>query len=69
MMPSNGWRRVTVPRGQSVPVEIEIPVDQFRYWDTAEKQYTVEPGKYELRVGAASDDIRATLPLTILPAN
>jgi hypothetical protein len=31
----------------------------------AKKRYVVEPGKYEILVGAASDDIRAKLPLQI----
>jgi beta-glucosidase len=61
-----GFARVTVPCGESVPVEIEIPVGQFRYWDTVKKQYTVEPGRYELLVGAASNDIRAKLRLQVL---
>jgi hypothetical protein len=29
------------------------------------KQYVVEPGDYEFLIGAASDDIRLKLPLTI----
>jgi beta-glucosidase len=62
-----GFRRVTVPRSQSAPLEIEIPIAQFRYWDEVKKQYTVEPGKYELLVAAASDDIRAKLPLKVTP--
>jgi beta-glucosidase len=61
-----GFRRVTVPRGQSAPVAIDIPVKQFRYWDTAKKQYTVEPGEYEILVSAASDDICARLPLRVV---
>jgi len=63
-----GFRRVTVPRGQSVPVVLDIPVKQFRYWDTVAKQYTVEAGAYEILVGAASDDIRARLRLRIAAA-
>ena len=60
-----GFQRVTIPHGQSKSVEIKVPLKEFRYWDTAKKAYTVESGKYELLVGAASDDIRATVPLTI----
>jgi beta-glucosidase len=60
-----GFKRVRVAQGKSAKVEIEIPVKEFRYWDTAKKQYVVEAGKYELLVGAASDDIREKIPLTI----
>ena len=63
-----GFRRVTVAHGQSARVEIEVPVHEVRYWNPATSQYEVEPGKYELLIGAASDDIRAKLPLTIVAA-
>jgi beta-glucosidase len=60
-----GFQRVALARGEAKRVTIEVPAKQFRYWDVAKKQYVVESGKYELLVGAASDDIRATLPLRI----
>jgi beta-glucosidase len=63
-----GFRRVFVTRGERAPVTIEVPIRQFRYWDVAKKQYVVEPGEYEIVVGTASDDIRATLPLRVVAA-
>jgi beta-glucosidase len=60
-----GFQRVPVPRHQSARVDIPVPVKELRYWDTARKQYVVEQGDYEILVGAASDDIRAKLPLRI----
>ena len=47
---------------------MDIPAERFRYWDPAKKQYIVEPGNYELLVGAASDDIRLHVPLKITAA-
>ncbi len=58
--------RVQVPRGRTVNVTMNIPVERFRYWDVSRKQYAVEPGDYEVLVGAASDDIRARLPVKVL---
>jgi beta-glucosidase len=60
-----GFQRVPVPRQQSAHVDIQVPVKGLRYWDTNRKQYVVEAGDYEILVGAASDDIRAKLPLKI----
>jgi beta-glucosidase len=60
-----GFSRVTVARGKSAPVDIQVPIKQFRYWDTTRKEYVVEPGKYEILVGGASDDIRNRIPLTV----
>ena len=50
---------------QTAHVDIAVPVSGLRYWDTAKKSYVVEPGDYEILVGAASDDIRAKLPLKV----
>jgi beta-glucosidase len=60
-----GFARVHLKRGESSEVTVEVPVARLRYWDTQKKQYVVEPGDYEFFVGAASDDIRLTLPMTI----
>jgi hypothetical protein len=46
---------------------VDVPVARFRYWDTTQKKYVVEPGDYEILIGAAADDIRARVPLTIAP--
>jgi beta-glucosidase len=61
-----GFERVHVPAGQTEKTMIEIPVERFRYWDTTKKQYAIEPGNYELLLGAASDDIRQKLPFKIV---
>ena len=60
-----GFERVSVKKGGSTKVTVEVPASRFRYWDTEKKQYVVELGDYEILVGSASDDIRFTLPLTI----
>ncbi len=44
---------------------VEVPAERLRYWGTAKKQYVVEPGESEFLVGAAPDDIRLKLPMTI----
>ena len=51
--------------GESSRVTVEVPATRLRYWDTPNQQYVVEPGDYEILIGAASDDIRLTLPMTI----
>jgi hypothetical protein len=46
-------------------VTIEISAERLRYWDAEQKQYVVALGAYQFLVGAASDDIKLKLPLTI----
>ena len=60
-----GFTRVHLKHGESSKVTVEVPAQRLRYWDTEKKQYVVEPGEYEILVGAASDDIRLKLPMTI----
>ena len=57
--------RIHLQASQGARFSMNIPVERFRSWDTTKKQYTVEPGDYELLVGAASDDIRLRVPLKV----
>jgi beta-glucosidase len=60
------FARLHLPEGNTARLSLEIPAERFRYWDTANKRYAVEPGDYELLLGAASDDIRARLPFRVV---
>jgi beta-glucosidase len=60
-----GFRRVSLKSGAATEVTIEVPAERLRYWDEEKNQYVVEPGEYEILVGAASHDIRLKLPLTV----
>jgi beta-glucosidase len=63
-----GFSRIHLAKGESVPVTIKIPAERLHYWDTTRKKYVVEPGKYELLIGGASDDIRLRMPVMISAA-
>jgi beta-glucosidase len=60
-----GFARVHLASGQAADVSVDVPAERFRYWDTTSKKYVVEPGKYELLIGAASDDIRLKVPFEV----
>jgi len=62
-----GFARIHLLAGQMARVTVDIPAERFRYWDTKKKQYTIEPGNYELLIGAASDDIRLRVSLKVVP--
>jgi len=61
-----GFARIHLESGQGARITMDIPIERLRFWDTTQKQYVVEPGDYELLVGAASDDIRLGVPLKII---
>lgn len=50
-------RRTGKRTGKEVEVEFSIPVDELALYDER-LQRIVEPGEFEIQVGAASDDIR-----------
>jgi beta-glucosidase len=60
-----GFVRIHLQASQGARFTMNIPVERFRYWNPEKKQYAVEPGSYELLIGAASDDIRLRVPLKI----
>jgi beta-glucosidase len=57
--------RLHLESNQMIHATLDIPTERFRYWDTTKKQYVVEPGKYQLLIGAASDDIRLKVPFQV----
>jgi len=60
-----GFRRVKIPAGRTERVTMELPVRSLAYYDTAHDDFRVAPGRWEVMVGAASDDIRLRAPLTV----
>jgi beta-glucosidase len=62
-----GVERITLKAGESKQVSFTVtPSRDLTYYDEAVKAYAVEPGRYEVQVGASSRDIRqrATLAVT-----
>ncbi len=62
------FQRVALAKGQQVTVNLKIRAEVLRRWDATTHSYIVNPGAYELRVGAASDDIRGTVVVHVTPA-
>ncbi|MDE6757593.1 MAG: fibronectin type III-like domain-contianing protein, partial [Muribaculaceae bacterium] len=53
-----GFERISLKRGKSETVTIRIPYDELRYWDEKEHGFVTPQGRYEIYVGASSEDIR-----------
>jgi beta-glucosidase len=54
-----GFARVMLQPGERKRVTFRLrPVDDFAYYDDSRKAFAVDPGPYELRIGASSLDIR-----------
>ena len=53
-----GFKRVTIPAGQTKTVAIEIDCADLWFWDAKANKITFDPGNYIFEVGASSKDIR-----------
>lgn len=53
--------RVTLKAGETKKVTLEFPVSELAHWDNETNGWVLEPGKLEILVGSASDDIRQTI--------
>jgi beta-glucosidase len=53
-----GFQKVALQPGASQRVEMTLGTDAFRYWHPHTRQWTIEPGEYEVGIAASSRDIR-----------
>jgi beta-glucosidase len=60
-----GFSRVALDPGVKKTITFSLNDDDFAYYDTAQSAWRRAAGKYELRIGAASDDIRSTVSVTV----
>ncbi len=56
-----GFKRVTIPRGQTRRVEIDIDCSDLWFWDMDKERITYDSGKYVFEIGSSSKDIRGTV--------
>ncbi len=49
-----GFKRVHVPKGQSVEVSIPIKAEDLKYWDLAKHSFVLEKGNVEFFIGSSS---------------
>jgi beta-glucosidase len=61
-----GVRRVTLEPGETRSVSFEIvPSRDLRHYDVDRDAYAVDPGSYEVQVGASSSDVRVKEKFTV----
>lgn len=60
-----GFEKVALAPGESKRVSITLDRRAFAYWDKQAHDWVVEPGRFDIILGASSQDIRATLSVDI----
>ena len=63
------FARVPLATGESRTVTLPLDDKAFRYWNTRTDGWEIEGGRYEVRVGASSADIRLTAEVDICGTN
>lgn len=58
-------RRLTLAPGERQEVSFDVPLSAFAFWDVARGDWRLEPGPYELLVGASSEDVRLRTTVTL----
>ncbi len=62
-----GFERIHLAAGETKTVILPLEASALRYWDTASGHWVLEPDQVEIRVGAASDDIRVRRTIRVIP--
>lgn len=60
------FKRVHLKKGETKQVTVPVAVRTLACWDVQKHQYVIEPGKYELQVGASSKDIRLRKEIRVI---
>lgn len=53
-----GFKRIFFEPGESKTIEIPLAIEDMGYYDEDAGGFVVEPGIFEIQVGASSSDIR-----------
>ena len=59
------FRRVMIPCGTTVEVEMDISHQRLSYWDESKHRFVAEPCDVDLMIGASSDDIRVSTVISL----
>ncbi|RKY24827.1 MAG: hypothetical protein DRP62_02855 [Planctomycetota bacterium] len=54
-----GFERITLEPAQIKTVTFELPAEDLAFYDVGQEKFVVEPGIFEIMVGASSKDVRA----------
>lgn len=60
-----GFERITVHPGEKRSVSFTLPGEKLAFWDENTHAFLTEPGRFEVMVGASSEDIRVREEFTV----
>ena len=60
-----GFCRVALEPGETKTVTFDIEPDMLKFFDDAKHEWVLEPGRFTVYVGSASDDIRSEISFDV----
>jgi len=60
-----GFKRISLAPGETKKVELTLKPDAFKFWDESTKNWKLEPGVFNIKIGASSRDIRLNEDVTL----
>jgi beta-glucosidase len=60
-----GFEKVYVEKGKKETVKIAIPVRELAYYNVQKKEWTVEPGTYNFKIGNSSRNIQSEFSINV----
>ncbi len=60
-----GFRKLSLADGETRQVTFTLGGRDLSYWSPRRREWTLEPGRFELAVGASSRDLRLTRAITV----
>jgi beta-glucosidase len=60
-----GFQRVSLAPGETRSLTFTLPAAKLAYWDESTHAFVTRPGKFDILVGASSEDIRARSQITV----
>lgn len=59
------WSKKRVPSGDTLEIVLSFGPEAFRRWDVAARDWVVDPGAYDLVIGASAGDVRSRLRVDV----
>lgn len=58
------FQKQMIPAGETRTFTLTLPMEELKLYNI-DRQYVVEPGEFEIMIGAASDDIKSSKTITV----
>jgi beta-glucosidase len=59
------FKRIFIPKNEEVTLTLGFDINDLAFWDDNTNEFEVYGGKYEIRIGASSADIRRTAEINV----